>query len=1529
MATTTKYFDNNEQITLPGPQGNQGNQGSQGYQGAPSTVQGPQGNQGNQGSTGGVGPQGPQGNQGNQGNIGVTGSQGTQGVGGATGPQGNQGNQGIQGPQMFENVNVMSTGVLTGYYLRINGSDNTKFDIYKGSDASNTAVVVNNYTNPLAPTLTVVTIADQIAVVPTVIATGSLSYIAIDASGNIHQSNTFWTPGQSRDWFYVGTLIHSDRVHIQAVSNAPTYPADVYLQLRDFFDSFGRFNIDGNVVGANGANLQLNKSAGATWAAGVAYDSGRSNPNIVPDGATTGSWFLYAETESGPSPPQTWTASAPTIYVDPNNYDTLNGLAAVPAGKWTIQTFFWATDLQVLYIQYGQQYYDSLLLATEAMQNAFVVDPNLGWATFRGYMIVQQGATALNDPAQAAFFPAGKLGLASIISGGSGGEANTASNVGLAGVGLYYTKAGVNLEFLNIRSVNPNISVTYNAAMKTIDLDTAHTEVLLESHQLSLTQGVLAGSVLTMAANPVAGDKTIVSGGQAPGLYNLGTTVAVNGNPYGICTDGPLSRWVYVSDPYSYKRIYVYARNPLNGQLGTSISYINTTDAVMELCNDNTGYYLYGVDTTNNLLLEFSINQSTGALAQIGSIAFASVGNGQQIIATPNGKYIYGASFSENLVYAFLKNSGDGTLTLIGTYATYSHPSGVCVDNNSAWLYVTNATGNTISQFAIQSDGSLTSITSPIASHSATPEAICIDRTNQFLFVAAASGNYIDVYSVNQSTGALGYLSSSASITGPIGLQRDILRNQIYCATNTNYVYALSYNLSTGALTILNYLATGTDTAYNRRIANEGTGQNIYVVNDNGYTINQFSINSVVRTYCASTGGDVQYAIGLTPAATMTNLVAAIMGDASAIWNAYLCTGLGDIAATTVVIEEKSTGYAGSTICGIWATQANCQIVDFTGLGDYLSNTLTTLPSSLPAVTNFGFERVLANLQNGGYHFVRNSAATYPFYFWSADIPEWLPFGNQGPQGYQGNQGYQGYQGAASTVQGPQGSTGGTGPQGNQGNQGNASTVPGPQGPQGNQGNQANVYTTTSFTYYVRTTGNDSNDGLTVGTALLTIQAAIDKLPIQIRTAITIDVGPGTFTGFSLDGRVQVTGQAGSSLTITGANFINYTPVGGGTGSGTFNSGTGDFRTGGDSTQSWAVNALRGKICYVNGVYQIVRKNTVTTLELVGASASTLNGKTYQIMNWSTILNAVPSESVLGWGVIQVVNNSGISDMPSAGITITQFAVTPPDGYDGIDLYQTSVPTFSFISITGGFYGLYSQDLNIGMTITDFVVNGQSYSGLLAFIVPALTEFSRILVFNTGTGGGCYAFAVLSVAYIYDCSDWYVDNNNGTPINQGGICFEGVKVGFIKNVYTTSNDGGGVAFSNCQSFRIINLTDTSNAHGVILYGNISNYYNITSSVLLIGTINISDNTGDGLHIMGPASFRLEGAVGTGNGGWGVRAANGSKIYMNAATTLTGSLGDATVNNVNALSWATNFASDGDSAVNLSDLSMIIRRESME
>jgi hypothetical protein len=74
------------------------------------------------------------------------------------------------------------------------------------------------------------------------------------------------------------------------------------------------------------------------------------------------------------------------------------------------------------------------------------------------------------------------------VSGGGGGsgEANTATNVGTAGVGIYKQKTGVNLEFKKVNAGSNKISITD---------DTTNSEVDIDVNEANLTLGNLAGTL--------------------------------------------------------------------------------------------------------------------------------------------------------------------------------------------------------------------------------------------------------------------------------------------------------------------------------------------------------------------------------------------------------------------------------------------------------------------------------------------------------------------------------------------------------------------------------------------------------------------------------------------------------------------------------------------------------------------------------------------------------------------------------------------------------------------------------------------------------------------------------------------------------------------------------------------------------------------------------------------------------------------------------------------------------------------------
>lgn len=88
----------------------------------------------------------------------------------------------------------------------------------------------------------------------------------------------------------------------------------------------------------------------------------------------------------------------------------------------------------------------------------------------------------------------------SLVAGG--GETNTASNVGTAGIGVFKQKTGVNFEFKKLLAASSNISV--------ID-DVANSKINLDVNLGSITLGSLAGTV--SLTSQVTGTLSVANGG--------------------------------------------------------------------------------------------------------------------------------------------------------------------------------------------------------------------------------------------------------------------------------------------------------------------------------------------------------------------------------------------------------------------------------------------------------------------------------------------------------------------------------------------------------------------------------------------------------------------------------------------------------------------------------------------------------------------------------------------------------------------------------------------------------------------------------------------------------------------------------------------------------------------------------------------------------------------------------------------------------------------------------------------------------
>lgn len=302
--------------------------------------------------------------------------------------------------------NELGCGVKSGGRITIN-ADPTRIDI-----AACTGVITDN-SNPLAPVLTKLSFPGVTGVLITGIVAANQSFIAIASNGDVIQQTTPFTAEQRRTYVILGAVIHSNRVSINVINNLPDVAIGPGSQLNDLIDGLKNFNISGNMLSANGANLSINKSEGYLFKKGANFGNTPLNPHVVQMPALTAPATLRYRLRNGTEYPN-------TAVVDPTKWDNNGVLAAVDNNKWTIQRFvLFASNL--IRIQYGQAQYGSKSEAVQAISTeAFVEEQNMkDNGLLRGLLVVKKEATVLNNLTVAQFFEADRFGSSRFSGAGS------------------------------------------------------------------------------------------------------------------------------------------------------------------------------------------------------------------------------------------------------------------------------------------------------------------------------------------------------------------------------------------------------------------------------------------------------------------------------------------------------------------------------------------------------------------------------------------------------------------------------------------------------------------------------------------------------------------------------------------------------------------------------------------------------------------------------------------------------------------------------------------------------------------------------------------------------------------------------------------------------------------------------------------------------------------------------------------------------------------------------------------------------
>lgn len=187
------------------------------------------------------------------------------------------------------------------------------------------------------------------------------------------------------------------------------------------------------------------------------------------------------------------------------------------------------------------------------------------------------------------------------------------------------------------------------------------------------------------------------------------------------------------------------------------------------------GKFLYA--NTDTTLLEYRLDDASGALTQFGSIEWGA-GRGFDPVVDPVGRFLYTIDEGKDLLHIFAIDPTSGLLSLANpsTVTVGSGPSSLAIDPMGRYLYVVNRNESTISQFTIQSNGSVTPM-NPAKLQQGGFKMI-VDPSGQLAYVdSVSSGDEtgVSIYRVN-ATGGLEPYSSGFIPNGSIDIA--VVRHQ-------------------------------------------------------------------------------------------------------------------------------------------------------------------------------------------------------------------------------------------------------------------------------------------------------------------------------------------------------------------------------------------------------------------------------------------------------------------------------------------------------------------------------------------------------------------------------------------------------------------------------------------------------------------------------------------------------------------------------------------------------------------------------
>ncbi|MCP4187930.1 MAG: hypothetical protein GY763_10060, partial [Gammaproteobacteria bacterium] len=290
-----------------------------------------------------------------------------------------------------------TTGLLEGGVISIASSIAVNWTAGRG--------IVANYDDPENPIISDVTWNSASTIVTPHIATDGTTLFGYDANGAIEMRlATAISIEDAHNVIWFGSATHISSTIVSAITAPGNLGYDGIGSFTDFINLvIGPANIDGNVYGANGSNVNIDVVGGNAYMIGSNFRTDPALSDIITLASDTALSFQKVYRSAGAGLSVIYDGAA-TTTIDPSQYDDGTGtLATTTAGYWTIQRIFRSRTGDA-YVAYGQEEFATKSAALAALgSESFTEKSPLPFTLYRCSLLVVQDATDLSLTAQAEF----------------------------------------------------------------------------------------------------------------------------------------------------------------------------------------------------------------------------------------------------------------------------------------------------------------------------------------------------------------------------------------------------------------------------------------------------------------------------------------------------------------------------------------------------------------------------------------------------------------------------------------------------------------------------------------------------------------------------------------------------------------------------------------------------------------------------------------------------------------------------------------------------------------------------------------------------------------------------------------------------------------------------------------------------------------------------------------------------------------------------------------------------------------------